>query len=438
CTSCHDPHDNRYGKFLVKPNANAALCTTCHQKTNYTSSAHAVSHLAYTPPGGSATTVREYSCRSCHQTHGASTAQAYLLRGAEENTCYLCHGSPALSGAKNIKNLFAKAYKHPTETSAGLHKNPELDASNLGPGRRHAECWDCHNPHQAQTGTHTVGTASGNLIGKALLGQWGVEPSWGSTAWVTAASYVRQVFTGTTGFKEYQLCLKCHSSYAFASSPPAGITDQAIELNPYNRGAHPLRAGLSSQAGATSPKALAASQMSAPWTAMGSQTMSCSDCHDSDAASDPKGPHGSAASRILKGPRKYWPKNAANALWTLQDVRNNQNSWSTDLFCVNCHPLRSGSNWLSEPHDAHDSRTFDGQGMKCVMCHSVNPHGSKRSRLIVYDTEPAPYNYSGTGTFDKALIKGFKKASSPTNYAKGNCYTISGCHGNTNTGGYDP
>ncbi|MBI5240466.1 MAG: cytochrome c3 family protein, partial [Elusimicrobia bacterium] len=47
CTSCHDPHDNRYGKFLVKPNANAALCTTCHQKTNYTSSAHAVSHLAY-------------------------------------------------------------------------------------------------------------------------------------------------------------------------------------------------------------------------------------------------------------------------------------------------------------------------------------------------------------------------------------------------------
>ncbi|MDD5304693.1 MAG: cytochrome c3 family protein, partial [Elusimicrobia bacterium] len=125
CTSCHEPHDNTFGKFLVKSNANAALCTSCHQKTGYASSAHGTSNAAYTGADGAATTVGEYSCRNCHMSHGASSAQAYILRGAEENTCYNCHGSPSLPGAKNIKNQYAKASKHPTETVSGVHKNPE-------------------------------------------------------------------------------------------------------------------------------------------------------------------------------------------------------------------------------------------------------------------------------------------------------------------------
>ena len=32
CGTCHNPHDNQYGKFLVKSNTNSALCTTCHLK----------------------------------------------------------------------------------------------------------------------------------------------------------------------------------------------------------------------------------------------------------------------------------------------------------------------------------------------------------------------------------------------------------------------
>src|SRR5689334_4053101 len=30
CTSCHDPHSNEFGKFLVKNNTSSALCVTCH------------------------------------------------------------------------------------------------------------------------------------------------------------------------------------------------------------------------------------------------------------------------------------------------------------------------------------------------------------------------------------------------------------------------
>ncbi|MBI2787388.1 MAG: hypothetical protein HYX59_01785 [Elusimicrobia bacterium] len=447
CTSCHNPHDNAFGKFLVKSNANAALCTTCHAKTSYASSAHALSNVAYTPSGGTPTTVGQYSCRNCHMAHGASSAQAYILRGSEQSTCYTCHGSPALTGAKNIQTQYAKTSKHPTETVTGIHKNPELDATNLGTGKRHAECWDCHNPHKAKTGTHPLVTSTnkiGNTIGDVLLGAWGVEPTYGATSWLAATSYVRQVFTDTTNYKEYQLCFKCHTYYAFGTTPPAGYTDLSTEYNPYNRSAHPVRNTASLQTGSPAPKALVAAQLKAPWNTtanLGTQTMTCSDCHGSDTTTDPKGPHGSASQYMLKGPNRYWPKNAAGVLWTLADVASttNQNSWTTNLFCVNCHPMKTsptGSTWLNNVHSRSNHRT---SAIACVACHTVIPHGAKRSRLIGYVSEPAPYNYSGAGTFQKSVILGFKKASTPTGYSENNCYsTVSGCTTHSNAGGYDP
>ncbi|MEK7389417.1 MAG: cytochrome c3 family protein [Elusimicrobiota bacterium] len=434
CMSCHDPHDNANGHFLVKSNANAALCTSCHVKTEYTSSAHALSNAPYTPPGGAATTVAESSCRNCHKVHGASSAQAYILREAEENTCYNCHGAPALLGAKSIKNQFSKASKHPTESVTGLHINPELDASNLGSSKRHAECWDCHNPHRARTGTHST---PGNGIGNVLLGAWGVEPTYGAGAWLAATSYVRHVFNDTTNYKEYQLCFKCHTYYAFANTPPANSTDQSIEFNPANRSAHPVRNATGAQTGAVAPKALETAQMSAPWNAsanVGAQTMACSDCHASDVPGDPKGPHGSSASKLLSGPRKYWPVNSAGKLWTLADVKNNANSWSTNLFCVNCHPLYVNGSFTNNVHNKDDHRK---NGVTCITCHVVVPHGSRRSRLIGYASDPKPYNYGGPGTYDKLVIEGFRKASSRTGYDKDNCSSrATGCH--TGSGSFEP
>jgi len=32
CSSCHEPHDPRYGSFLRKPNTTSGLCLTCHKK----------------------------------------------------------------------------------------------------------------------------------------------------------------------------------------------------------------------------------------------------------------------------------------------------------------------------------------------------------------------------------------------------------------------
>jgi len=34
CPSCHDPHNNTYGRFLRVDNLNSQLCSICHRKTN--------------------------------------------------------------------------------------------------------------------------------------------------------------------------------------------------------------------------------------------------------------------------------------------------------------------------------------------------------------------------------------------------------------------
>jgi len=32
CATCHNPHDNTYGKFLTMDNTSSAMCITCHKK----------------------------------------------------------------------------------------------------------------------------------------------------------------------------------------------------------------------------------------------------------------------------------------------------------------------------------------------------------------------------------------------------------------------
>ncbi|MCK5334874.1 MAG: cytochrome c3 family protein, partial [Gammaproteobacteria bacterium] len=72
CTSCHDPHDDSNGKFLVMQNTASALCKTCHQKQYWNSSSHSTSNSNWngqTPnpwPTTSASTVASNACENCH------------------------------------------------------------------------------------------------------------------------------------------------------------------------------------------------------------------------------------------------------------------------------------------------------------------------------------------------------------------------------------
>src|SRR6185436_7215490 len=43
CTSCHDPHNDENGKFLVVDNTASTLCLTCHTDPDWAGSAHGTS-----------------------------------------------------------------------------------------------------------------------------------------------------------------------------------------------------------------------------------------------------------------------------------------------------------------------------------------------------------------------------------------------------------
>jgi predicted CXXCH cytochrome family protein len=432
CITCHEPHDDTYGKFLRVENTNAALCTFCHMKTGWPNAAHKTSTQSYTPAGGAATTLGEWSCRSCHQSHGGEGVP-YLLTSSEENTCFGsgCHGKtvPGVN-TKDIQSEYDKLYAHPTVSVVGKHRNPD-NTSSLGASGRHAECDDCHNSHQAQKGLHSAGT---NVISNVLRGVRGIMP--GPTGlWQQPTSFTELPLST----EENQICMKCHSSYAFGQvaggvtsiSGPSGalLTDQGMEFNPMNRSAHPVRVALSAQTGSPVPKALEAAALTGDWANAGSQTMYCSDCHGNDqstSSSNPQGPHGANSRFMLTGARKFWPTNASGDLWSLADIKNNQNNWQNDLFCANCHTMANGGFFAN---NVHDDMAHQGAQIKCITCHVVVPHGAKRSRLIGYESDLAPYNNLGPGTYDKLVITGFQKAIDPRSYTEQNCSMTGVCHG---------
>jgi len=84
CTSCHEPHDNTNGKFLVAPNTASALCTTCHQKNYWTQTDHRTSTKTWNGAGTNpwphttGTTVAANACENCHRPHTAGGAQSLV------------------------------------------------------------------------------------------------------------------------------------------------------------------------------------------------------------------------------------------------------------------------------------------------------------------------------------------------------------------------
>lgn len=483
CVSCHDPHlqdpniandDGKKGKFLRVTGSTLAgkistTCTHCHTKTGWTGSAH--QSLSYTYIDANVNTtfgtgaMTGLVCMNCHKTHKGLGAP-YLLRQQWSRTCFQgagannneCHAT-ALGGKTNsISNIFGKTYKHPivsdgfspsnhtnldVKYGTGVTRVPTGSKGITWSDSRHAECVDCHNPHKATNTPARVGTAAwypttvdntSNQTAKsgALTGVTGVQPTW-PAIWTVPTTFTTQ----ESSTYEYQICFKCHSYWAlsdgdgittYTTASGATVTDQAMEFNPNNKSAHPVVVTLNNQTGSTGTKPLAAAQMSAPWTAVGNQTMYCSDCHgtDNEASGDPKGPHGSSFKYMLKGTGKYWPTNASGVLYTLGNKPTN-NSHLAGLFCMNCHPVQSATGVsYNNVHNEHDGSQI--ANVACIRCHILVPHGGKMSRFIGDNNGTMPTRYAYLSTITNMYIQGFTKAATPTGYARGNCRSGStGC-----------
>ena len=471
--------------------------------------------------------VWEVACLNCHDTHTVQGARRLLREGTDstlspkvggssaiEETCYQCHSadggvlqSQGTAGfpVPDIKSDFALARHMPltsVDQPAGSEVHDISDANfsesalNLGKGdanNRHAECTDCHNPHRvmknqlfngtagASVGTHEHDPAvqHSNIASGVLRGMWGVEPLYGSSAWGSVPSqYLVKQGDGGLGAstdvgnsyltREYQICLKCHSDYAYDTPPllgdsgggtPSGtnqvtqFTNQAMEFQAplsdqgepggNHRGWHPV---LGNTGRTVAVRDASSAVFLSPWndssgTNVGNQTMYCSDCHGSataDGTSEPSGgpdgnpwgPHGSTKDFVLKGD------------WDNETGTNQQ-----DDLCFKCHnysdyadpnntaPNKSGFNGSSfggmcslsfastNLHIGHARRI--GR-MECTWCHTAVPHGWRNKALLVdISQEGGNEPYTNGPYYLEAMLGG----GGAVNWKSSGTWTSSDCGG---------
>ena len=342
CTSCHNPHSDQYGKFLVMNNTASALCLTCHNIKNWNQSSHSLSAKIWngnTPnpwPHTTEKSVAANACENCHNPHGADGKQRLLNYAAEEQNCFACHNGNV--AAKNVQAEFSKTSVHPVINTIGVHDPMENTLAPSG-ASRHVECEDCHNPHATiPTGSKTPGVLSG-----ALTGVRGVNSG--------GASIFQVAY-------EYELCFRCHADSA---KGPARVNRQFPQLNTrlefQNGGAtssfHPVvLAGRNSSVPSLKPPLTIASMIA------------CSDCHNSDSGPNnggagPNGPHGSAYVPLLERPL------------SLADTTSNTGN---SALCFKCH------NFVNTAWPGH----LQHMGMtSCMTCH--DPHGSPNAHLINFN-----------------------------------------------------
>jgi predicted CXXCH cytochrome family protein len=429
CVSCHDPHSERAGdsvtgKFLVKSNARSGVCVTCHSRGgsgwSWASSLHATSPKTYTAAnnGGAAglgahsgyTTVADNACEACHRSHSAPQAQRLLKAVNQRDVCFQCHGNAPVA-AKNLSTAFAKTYRHPLESSTStiLHDAAEVTGSptNFSGGRRHVDCSDCHNPHAVAGPIHAAGS-NAVVAGSMLSGVAGVEPAAYPAAALTfpmSSAAQGSYALAKPAAREYQICFKCHSSYAFGAAPPTSPsggteTDAAAEFNPGNRSYHPV-------VGAPHLRVSAGTNLLAPWnTTTAATRMYCSDCHGNNeavSATVAAGPHGSNAPYLLTFTNATWSTTAPTLT-------------SPTGLCVNCH----NPSTIKSTNRVHNVGSH--QSRPCQACHAAVPHGTVRVGLVALTTDPAPYNRGAS------RVVTFTAASTPSGYQKSSCTTSSGCH----------
>jgi predicted CXXCH cytochrome family protein len=341
CTSCHDPHESRFRKFLRTDDRGASLCTACHRERNWTASAHSMSPAGWTGRGTSPwpnspyATVADNGCENCHRAHAAPHPPRLLSDAREPDVCLVCHNGSVAS--KNLESEFSKVSAHPITSTNWTHE-PREDPNTMP---RHVTCVDCHNPHQVTSTPASPPALSGRLRGVRGLNVSGA--------------------TVPEAQQEYEVCLKCHGLRD--QTTPGVVRDDntrnvRLKISPSNPSYHPVTA-----AGRNG----AISGFEAGYSA--GSIISCTDCHNSDewtpTGTRPKGPHGSRYVLLLE--RQY----------EMNDPTTE--AYQTYATCYKCH----NRTFLIQDQ----ARTFlhnkhvVGSQASCATCHDA--HGSRQNIALI-------------------------------------------------------
>lgn len=248
CTTCHDPHNNSRGKFLVMDNSGSQLCKSCHNP-------------------GTTTIAQHQDCASCHQPHSAPSGPHLLKAAKISDTCTACHsGGTGTMHGPDVASSLTKFSKHETGLLADQPNHAPFETS----------CTSCHGPHTMKTGT---------AIAPDIRPNFGHVPGVNlSGAPVLVARY------------EYETCFRCHGENN-AIQPK--VARQIAQNN--------TRLEFAPSAVSNHPVAAPGKNPNVPSLKPGLTTGSliyCSDCH---ASSDSKkaggqaanGTHGSSFSPLL-------------------------------------------------------------------------------------------------------------------------------------------
>ncbi len=455
CTNCHGPHTAQpeIGKVLSDPfNTNELwlgskvdFCLKCHNKDNqpqqsWMSSAFVPYTIAFPDmtnypyfPGYDKSAFKEgghYSqgieCTKCHMPHGSNnprlTAFDYDSSEAsntkEEELCLKCHGPAGTESYKNFNEVLNKSSKHPIKDRKNAHSDIEGN-ENLG-GSRHAECYDCHNPHENSPTPAKTSQLAPKAYG-AIKGAIGVEVFNGAAGQPLSFSPIKVDY-------EYQLCFKCHSSNvdlppnkpSRAADDPTiygpvkemiNEQDKAMEFNTNNPSYHPVESygknlGIKDESFVEGTPWNPTSADDANYNT-GSPKVYCTDCHGNGTSSGegaPKGPHGSDYEPILKG-----------------DLGSNAGGGGGTAFCTRCH---NSSTYNSGGYGTVTGSRFSHKMGNCLYCHTA--HGSPTNKHLI-NSKVIDYRHYEPGQTDSATGHYFPDGGGVITPKPATCLFL--CHG---------
>jgi predicted CXXCH cytochrome family protein len=409
CTTCHDPHNDGYGEFLLKDNRYSALCITCHQMTGWSTSAHATSTASVVgilprPPKTwpTWTELSEWGCEVCHTPHFAPTAEELLnftTAPPDPFSCTSagCHSSepapihpatvsaPVVGAARGYTAGMVDIARQIRKISA--HHEPPPGTAPLSrrfggaarSGIRSVTCADCHNPHLTSGVASEAPYVSGLLRGVSGIDRNGLE--------VRVATY------------QYEVCFKCHADNTPDQSYVPRVllnTNTRLAFDPGNPSYHPV---------ISIGRNLNIPSIPSPFepNMTPSVAIYCTACHADDEGGS-NGPHGSSFVPVLR--ERY------------EMADHTPESYDNYALCYRCHNRTSILSDISFQKNramrgGHSGHLADGA--PCSACH--DPHGVYDSggavpmgtgfhtHLINFDTSivlPAQEQYPvfrDTGTF---------------------------------------
>ena len=199
-------------------------------------------------------------CAACHRVH-SDQADTFNANNQTPRSiaCFTCHDgtgatsdvSSQYSGASLNDPATRTYYSHPSNATGTGHQTAEVTEDGgivpvnefAGVHNRHSDCVDCHNPHNASVLPASIESATGWTASGSLAGSSVVEATFPENP-NTTPTYNFVGFASSSN-KEYQLCLKCHSSFTELSSNTGWdrskwYRDFGKLINPNNVSFHPI------------------------------------------------------------------------------------------------------------------------------------------------------------------------------------------------------